>query len=136
MGKPVKILDLARRMIRLSGHRPKEEGTDGDIEIKFIGLRPGEKLHEELLIGDNVSGTEHPLIMRATEEEIEWPRLELLTLRLEQASAQFDASTCISILSQIAPTLAQARQEAIGDSAAAAQIRLVAAEIPRIKRAT
>jgi len=66
MGAPVKIIELARRMVQLSGLEVRDEpNPEGDIEIRFSGLRPGEKLYEELLIGDNVSGTEHPLIMRA-----------------------------------------------------------------------
>lgn len=71
MGKPVKILDLANRMIHLSGMSIKDEhNPDGDIEIVFSGLRPGEKMYEELLIGDNVSETTHPRIMRANEESL------------------------------------------------------------------
>lgn len=68
MGEPVKILDLARRMIHLMGMTIKDEtNPEGDIAITFRGLRPGEKLYEELLIGDNVTGTAHPKIMRAEE---------------------------------------------------------------------
>jgi FlaA1/EpsC-like NDP-sugar epimerase len=71
MGEPVCILDLARSMIRLHGLVPYLEnevrGQDGDICITFSGLRPGEKMHEELLVGSNVSGTDHPLIMCADE---------------------------------------------------------------------
>ena len=69
MGDPVRVLDLARRMIRLSGLEVRDaEHPDGDIEIAFTGLRPGEKLYEELLIGDNVSPTRHPRIRRASED--------------------------------------------------------------------
>ncbi len=69
MGDPVKILDLARRMVSLSGLSVRdEEHADGDIEIVFTGLRPGEKLYEELLIGDNVSPTSHPRIRKANEK--------------------------------------------------------------------
>ncbi|MCW8885953.1 MAG: polysaccharide biosynthesis protein [Motiliproteus sp.] len=68
MGEPVKISHLAERMIRLSGHQVWKSGEDGGIAIKYTGLRHGEKLYEELLIGDNVSGTTHPLIMVAQEE--------------------------------------------------------------------
>jgi len=69
MGKLVRIYDLAKKMIRLSGLEVKDEAhLDGDIEIKYTGLRPSEKLYEELLIGDNVSDTDNPLIMRAQEE--------------------------------------------------------------------
>ncbi|MEE4278294.1 MAG: nucleoside-diphosphate sugar epimerase/dehydratase [Halieaceae bacterium] len=69
MGEPVRIVDLAKRMIRLSGHEvgSGREGAVG-VDIEFIGLRPGEKLHEELLLGTSVSGTGHPMIMRAEEE--------------------------------------------------------------------
>ena len=66
MGEPVKIVDLARRMINLSGLSVRDEGDrNGDIDISYTGLRPGEKLFEELLIGDNVSPTEHSRIFRA-----------------------------------------------------------------------
>lgn len=77
MGEPVKIADLARHMIRLSGLEVRDdEHPDGDIEIVYTGLRPGEKLYEELLIGDDVTGTEHPKIMRAMEEML--PMAELM----------------------------------------------------------
>ncbi|MGI9274205.1 MAG: polysaccharide biosynthesis protein [Endozoicomonas sp.] len=73
MGTPVKIVDLARRMIKLSGYTErKDDNPDGDIEISFTGLRPGEKLYEELLIGENVSTTEHPKISRALEDSMPW----------------------------------------------------------------
>ena len=77
MGEAVKIVDLARLMIRLAGRT--ERTTDqphGDIEIQFTGLRPGEKLYEELLIGDNPSGTSHPMIMKANESEMSWEKLK------------------------------------------------------------
>jgi len=76
MGKSVRIVDLAQKMIRLSGLEVKDEShPDGDIEIKYTGLRPGEKLYEELLIGDNISATDNPLIMRAEEEALSWGEL-------------------------------------------------------------
>lgn len=86
MGEPIKILDLAKRMIHLSGfsHRD-EESPDGDIEIEFTGLRPGEKLYEELLIGDNSLSTEHPRIMRAAEHALTWEELEPIIVELESA---------------------------------------------------
>lgn len=91
MGQPVKIMELAKRMIHLSGLEVKcDEHPEGDIEIKAVGLRPGEKLYEELLIGENVEGTEHPLIMRAHEEELSWGELEKLLLQLEDACNRFD----------------------------------------------
>ena len=79
MGKPIKILDLAYRMIHLMGLTPIDDlNPNGDIEIKYTGLRAGEKLYEELLIGDNVSVTANPLIMRAKEDKLEWNKLKLL----------------------------------------------------------
>ncbi|MGB7480499.1 MAG: nucleoside-diphosphate sugar epimerase/dehydratase [Burkholderiaceae bacterium] len=91
MGEPVKIVDLARRMVHLSGLEVKSDATPGGtIEIQYIGLRPGEKLFEELLIGDNVEGTSHPLIMRAHEAEIQWPALQKLLMELNLACDRFD----------------------------------------------
>jgi len=99
MGQPVKIVDLAKRMIHLSGYEVKnEECPEGDIEIKAIGLRPGEKLYEELLIGENVEGTDHPLIMRAQEEEIPWQILENLLKQLEDSCNRFDHEKIRQIL--------------------------------------
>lgn len=77
MGPPVRILDLAEKMIQLSGLSLQSEKTPhGDIAIEFSGLRPGEKLYEELLIGDNVTPTAHPMIMRADEAYIAWEELK------------------------------------------------------------
>lgn len=85
MGEPVKIIDLASKMILLSGLEPKTEtNPDGEIEIQYTGLRPGEKLYEELLIGDNVSGTSHPRIMQANEKFLPWPELQILLESLEK----------------------------------------------------
>ncbi|NBP44250.1 MAG: polysaccharide biosynthesis protein, partial [Betaproteobacteria bacterium] len=86
MGESVKIMDLARRMIELSGLTVKdEENPDGDIEIAITGLRPGEKLYEELLIGDNPRPTSHTRIMKAHEEFIPWADLESKLQALEMA---------------------------------------------------
>lgn len=77
MGEPVKILDLAHRMINLSGLSPiTNENPEGDIKIKFTGLRPGEKLYEELLIGKNVIQSQHPQIMQANENSLKWNELQ------------------------------------------------------------
>ena len=77
MGQPVKIIDLARRMVELSGMTVRDElHPDGDIELTVTGLRPGEKLYEELLIGDNPKPTQHPRIMRAHEQFLSWTDLE------------------------------------------------------------
>lgn len=92
MGEPVKIIDLARRMIHLSGLEIKdEERPDGDIEIVFSGLRPGEKLYEELLIGDDVSQTSHPRIMRANEKMLPLECIEGLLQRLAAAIEHGDS---------------------------------------------
>jgi len=86
MGQPVKIMDLARRMIELSGLTVKDEqNPEGDIEIAVTGLRPGEKLYEELLIGDNPRPTVHPRIMKAHEEFIPWAEFEAKLTALEMA---------------------------------------------------
>jgi FlaA1/EpsC-like NDP-sugar epimerase len=91
MGEPVRILDLARRMIRLMGHQVRDElNPFGDIEISMTGLRCGEKLFEELLLGSNVTATEHPMIMRAEEEFISLQRLEILLDRLYRAIEVYD----------------------------------------------
>ena len=91
MGEPVKILDLAKRMIRLSGLEVKDaDHPNGDIEIAFTGLRPGEKLYEELLIGDNVTPTEHPLIMRAEEEELPWAEVQRFLDEFDAAATKHD----------------------------------------------
>jgi len=99
MGEPIRIVDLAKRMIHLSGLEIKDaEHPDGDIEIGFTGLRPGEKLYEELLIGDNVSKTDHTRIMRAQEHIIPWADLEKLLATLEQATKNDDFDGVRSVL--------------------------------------
>lgn len=86
MGQPVKILDLARRMIELSGLVVKDElQPEGDIEIQITGLRPGEKLYEELLIGDNPKPTSHSRIKKAHEEFIPWSALQAYLLDIKAA---------------------------------------------------
>jgi FlaA1/EpsC-like NDP-sugar epimerase len=76
MGEPVKIIDLARRMVQLSGLSVRDQGhPHGDVEIAITGMRPGEKLYEELLIGENPEATAHPRIMKAREEYLNWPAL-------------------------------------------------------------
>lgn len=84
MGEPVKIVDLARKLIRLMGLEIKcQENPHGDIEIQYSGLRPGEKLYEELLIGDEVSSTSHERIMSANELSLNWDDIEELLSKLE-----------------------------------------------------
>ncbi|HBM09166.1 MAG: hypothetical protein CMK95_05260 [Pseudomonas sp.] len=91
MGKPVKIAELAEKLIHLSGLSVRSEKCPhGDIAVEFTGLRPGEKLYEELLIGDNVSPTEHPMIMRADEEYVTWDALRGVLKKLLKAVEQDD----------------------------------------------
>ena len=97
MGEPVRIVDLARRMIRLSGYEMDHDShVGGQIDIEFIGLRPGEKLHEELLLGSNVTGTGHPMIMRAEEECLSYSRIHKL---LQDLIHYCDAMDCAGITS-------------------------------------
>jgi len=91
MGEPVKIAELAKRMIHLSGFIEKDENQpDGDIEIIYTGLRSGEKLYEELLIGDNVMSTQHSKIMRAQESIIKWPILASVFADIQKAIDEND----------------------------------------------
>ena len=91
MGEPVLILDLARRMVLLSGLTVRDEDhPDGDIDIQFTGLRSGEKLREELLIGTDDLPTEHPMIRRAREQSLPWPVVRECLERLTAASHHFD----------------------------------------------
>jgi FlaA1/EpsC-like NDP-sugar epimerase len=92
MGEPVRILDLAQRMVRLSGYSLlDEDNPDGEVEIHFTGLRPGEKLYEELLLGDHVAGTGHPMIMRAEEE---YPDISLIRTWLRELEIYCDHMDC------------------------------------------
>ncbi len=91
MGKPVKILDLAHRLIHLKGYSIKDDDNpEGDIEVQFTGLKPGEKLHEELLVNGDVIGTDHRKIMRAEEGYLPWTELRGALNTLEQACDTFD----------------------------------------------
>ena len=104
MGKPVRIDDLAKKMIRLSGLEVKDESNpDGDIEINYTGLRPGEKLFEELLIGDNVDDTNHALIVRAEEDMLTWEELEPIFDELSKAVKDCDQELLRSLLKKIVP---------------------------------
>jgi FlaA1/EpsC-like NDP-sugar epimerase len=102
MGQPVRIVDLARRMINLAGRSVRDAANPaGDIEIKFTGLRPAEKLYEELLIGNDVSGTEHPMIMRAVEHSLPWAQLEPMLRQMLDLSREGDAPAALKVLRQV-----------------------------------
>ena len=99
MGDPVKIIDLARRLVELSGLQVRDgRQPEGDIEFAFIGLRPGEKLYEELLIGDNPTPTSHPRIMKAHEDFMAWPELMASLQQLSQAASAEDVIAIRSVL--------------------------------------
>ncbi len=102
MGQPVKIIDLARRMAQLSGLTVRDErNPGGDIEIKIVGLRPGEKLYEELLIGDHPEATAHQRIMKAHEDFVAWPQLAPVLVEMRQAATRNDEVVMKAILKQL-----------------------------------
>lgn len=104
MGKPVRIDDLAKKMIRLSGLQLKNELKPlGDIEIRYVGLRPGEKLFEELLIGDNVTKTIHPLILRANEDSLDWIKLKSLLDEMNQSVLEGNVAKIRELLIRLVP---------------------------------
>ena len=104
MGKPVLIYDLAVKMIKLSGLQVLDENNpDGDIEIQYSGLRPGEKLYEELLVDGNFTFTENKLIMRAEEEMISWDKLEPILTKIKDAAFNSDTEKLYKLLHQLVP---------------------------------
>ena len=110
MGQPVKIIDLAIRMIRLSGMTVlNADNPKGDIAIEIVGLRPGEKLYEELLIGENVEGTSHPLIMRAYEHELPWQWLDERLSLLDAACQSFEYEKVLEMLGELVREYAPVR---------------------------
>jgi len=104
MGEPVKIADLARNMIRLSGLTVRDEDEpDGDIAIEVVGIRDGEKLYEELLIGDNPEPSSHPRIMKAHEAQLGWREINAALDELRTALADNDETRAIAILARTVP---------------------------------
>ena len=101
MGSPIRIIDLAEKMIHLSGYVFKNsENPDGDISIKITGLRPGEKLNEELIIGNNVYSTDHSQILKAEEKSFDWRKIEEETLKLKAACESLEINLAIKILKE------------------------------------
>ena len=99
MGDPIRIIDLAKQMIHLSGFEHKtDKSPNGDIGIKITGLRPGEKLNEELIIGNNVYSTDHPQILKAKETSFEWNPIEEKIANLKTACEAMDINTALEIL--------------------------------------
>ena len=112
MGKPVLIKKLAEQMIILSGKSLKnKENPQGDIEIKFIGLRPGEKLYEELLIDAESSPTEHPLIFRAQEKSIDHEQLFLMIKKLINSLEKYDLLQSLKLLKELVPEWVEFNQK-------------------------
>jgi len=104
MGKPVKIFDLAVKMIHLSGLSVRnDDNPEGDIEISITGLRPGEKLFEELVIGNNVAKTEHPMIFKAQEDSLSWQELEIVMAQMQTALSDCNQSELREMLVKIVP---------------------------------
>lgn len=104
MGEPIKVIDIARRMIKLMGLIERDaDHPDGDISIEVIGLRPGEKLYEELLIGNNPEKTQHRLIMKAREDFIDWKDLTRLLDEILIAAKAGDESAILRLLKQLVP---------------------------------
>jgi FlaA1/EpsC-like NDP-sugar epimerase len=102
MGEPVRILDLVKNMVELSGHSLRNaDNQGGDIGIEITGLRPGEKLYEELLIGDNPQQTDHPRIMKANESFLEWEILSALLEELKTTILNREVVDSIVILNKI-----------------------------------
>jgi len=98
----VKIIDLARRMVELSGRTVCDAANpEGDIEIRVTGMRPGEKLYEELLIGDNPLPTHHPRIMKAHEDFLPWSELDLRLRALTAALESNDVQLIRELLQQV-----------------------------------
>lgn len=132
MGKPVRIADLAKRMISLMGLTSRdEENPDGDIEIVYTGLRPAEKLFEELLIGTNVTGTEHPMIMCAMEHSLPWHQVQLVLDEMSHALSRFDCDKARQLLMQ---TVAEYKPN--GDIQDLVWSRKTAAALAEIKNVT
>jgi FlaA1/EpsC-like NDP-sugar epimerase len=119
MGDPVKILDLAKRMIDLSGLTLRDaEKPDGDIAIDFVGLRPGEKLYEELLIGDNPEPTGHAGIMKATDRFMAWPQLSDKFRQWRETGFADNSTEHRALLMEIVPEFMSAPPESLAEESA------------------
>jgi FlaA1/EpsC-like NDP-sugar epimerase len=111
MGRPVRIDDLARRMINLAGLTVRDASNpEGDIEIEYTGLRAAEKLFEELLIGSNVTGTDHPMILRAMEHRLPWSRMQQILNDLLVSLASFDCHRTLVLLTEAVAEYSQTHE--------------------------
>lgn len=114
MGSPVRIIDLASRMVRLAGLTVQDaQNPEGDIEIREVGLRPGEKLYEELLIGDNAMPTEHSRIMRANEEFIPWHELTVALAQMQDTINGGRREEALVILRRLVPEYSPQKHEPV-----------------------
>ena len=126
MGQPVRIYDLARTMIQLSGYAVRDEANpEGDISIIEVGLRPGEKMYEELLLGGNPQPTRHDRILRAQEDMIPWNELKEQLVRLELSLAAGDLAGAMTVVRQCVPEYSPELQAAKGSSATVANYAFV-----------
>ncbi|MBO9696404.1 MAG: polysaccharide biosynthesis protein [Sphingopyxis sp.] len=116
MGESIRIYDLARSMIQLSGCTVRDENDpDGDIAIEEIGLRPGEKMYEELLIGDNPEPTDHSRIMRAREARMDWAELSRLLDEMARGLDAGDAERAMAVVRHAVPDYAHPNRPAVSD---------------------
>lgn len=117
MGEPVRIKDLAQQMVRLSGRSLRDaDHPDGDIEIICTGLRPGEKLYEELLINANCEPTSHPLIYRAREHALPPDEVWFELSQLQNAVRQGDESSALAVLARLVPEWNRSPQDSSADA--------------------
>jgi len=135
MGQPVRIMDLAQRMIELSGLTVRDEAhPGGDIEIVVTGLRPGEKLYEELLIGDNPLPTDHPRIMKARESFLPWIELEPRLREFQSAAARGDAAAVLALLKQLVSGFAPSAWQTLPEDDEAEEQQAEAEAEERLRR--
>jgi len=127
MGEPVRITDLARRLIQLSGYSVRDQrNPEGDIPIEYVGLRPGEKLYEELLLGENCAGTHHPMIQQAHEEHLDFSAMMNCLDRLDAASRAQDVRQTEQILTECVAGFERPALEPVDSAPAAPTLQLVA----------
>jgi FlaA1/EpsC-like NDP-sugar epimerase len=133
MGQPIRIMDIATRMIQLMGYVPRgKDNPRGDIEIRITGMRAGEKLHEELLLGENVTGTSHPMILRAEEPGAEFVNLQSYLGKLTEACNKGDCAAIRNLLQEFVPEYQPANElEDIVWRATASSKKEAVAVIPR-----
>jgi FlaA1/EpsC-like NDP-sugar epimerase len=117
MGQPIRIIDLARAMVQLSGCTVRDENNpDGDIAIEEVGLRPGEKMYEELLLGNNPQPTDHSRIMHAQEARLGWDELALMLAELYEAIDAGDVDRAMAVVCRGVPDYAHPDHSVVAES--------------------